>query len=184
MIVQGIVILAMILSGAGLVYAECNQNILPTRPETIYIDNLNGTVTDKKTGLIWKQCTEGQTSTNRPCDTGFAKTFTWQMALQHVEEVNSSGGFAGYTDWRLPNYRELASLVEYQCDNPAINSSLFPNTISSFAPGLIKGYWTSSPYLGYKSSRAVFSWVIFFSTGVTIPTARSDTNMVRLVRGG
>ncbi|HFD86417.1 MAG TPA: DUF1566 domain-containing protein [Gammaproteobacteria bacterium] len=180
----GIMALIFFLAIPEIGYSACNPDILPTKPDSIYIDNQDGTVTDTKTGLMWKQCSEGQTSTASACDNGYVNTFTWQMALKHTEEVNSSGGFAGYTDWRLPNYRELASLVEYQCVDPAINSFLFPHTMSVLAPGLIKGYWTSSPYMGRDVSRAVFSWVTYFSTGVTHPALRSETNMVRLVRGG
>lgn len=100
------------------------------------MDNSDGTITDTKTGLMWKKCMEGFTGNS--CDTGAAAAFTWQTALQQPGVVNSGGGFAGQTDWRLPNIKELTSIVEEQCYDPAINLTRFPNTPSSVV-------WSGSP---------------------------------------
>jgi hypothetical protein len=55
---------------------------------------------------MWKQCAEGLSGAT--CQTGSAQTFTWANALAHAE----ASTFANYTDWRLPNVKELSSLVE------------------------------------------------------------------------
>jgi len=108
----------------------CKSTVTQTAPDSRYTDNNDGTVTDLITGLMWKQCSEGQSTASTSCDTGLAATYTWQLALQQAETINSGGGFASYTDWRLPNRNELLSLVEFKCHSPAINTTFFPNTSS------------------------------------------------------
>lgn len=155
--------------------ADCYDNIPVSNPDRVYIDHKDGTVTDRRTGLMWKQCSEGQTTTKTPCDTGSPDDYTWQEALQHAAAVESNGGFAGYTDWRLPNKNELASLVERSCDEPAINSVLFPETEDS-------SYWTSSPSV-YDDFTNV-SWGVDFFDGTINGGFNSLNHHVRLVRGG
>jgi len=153
--------------------AACNANVIATTPDSRFTDNGDGTVTDKATSLMWKQCSEGQSTTTSACDTGTPVGYTWQDALQQAESLNNDGGFAGHTDWRLPNRNELASLVERQCSNPSINTNLFPKTASS-------DYWTSSPIVS-NSGRA---WNISFNYGNVYGSSNSSTRNVRLVRGG
>ena len=157
------------------VQAACNPNVTATAPDSRYTDNGDGTVTDKATGLMWKQCSEGQSTTTSPCDTGALATYTWQGALQRAEALNSGGGFAGYTDWRLPNRNELASLVDRQCWSPAINTNLFPVTTG------FPHYWSSSP----DASNSGGAWYVTFYRGnVSSGGPGSNTRSVRLVRGG
>src|SRR4029077_7087490 len=75
-----------------------------------FTDNANGTITDNLTGLIWLK--------NANCTGGYTN---WQGALTFVAEINSginncgdtSNGGYNQTDWRLPNIRELFSLVDF-----------------------------------------------------------------------
>ncbi len=154
--------------------ADCKTtNITPTAPDSRYADNGNGTVTDLTTGLMWKQCTEGQSSTTTPCDTGTTTIYTWQEALQQAETINVGGGFATYTDWRVPNRNELMSLVEYQCHSPSINRNFFPNTWTG-------SYSTSSPYVNNPNG----AWKVEFSVGAVTTDWKNTTYRARLVRGG
>ena len=83
------------------------KNVEPSISNTVkspindlnYKVNLNGTVTDTRTGLTWKKCSEGQTGAN--CD-GEATIYSWEHAIQQANNVNSKGGFAGFKDWRVP----------------------------------------------------------------------------------
>ncbi|MBR7888365.1 DUF1566 domain-containing protein [Marinomonas sp. A79] len=80
-----------------------------------FVDNNNGTVSDKATDLMWQQTDDG---TRRD----------WQASLAYAE--NST--LAGYSDWRLPNIKELQSLVKYEGSVngwPAIDTNVF--TLSS-----------------------------------------------------
>ena len=140
------------------------------------VDNANGTVSDFKTGLIWKKCSEGQTynSGDNSCS-GSATGFNWQQALQRAQDVNE--GIAGEnqteSDWRVPNIKELASIVEQECWNPSINVSVFPSTPSSW-------YWSSSPLAGYSLS----ALDVYFSYGTDHWDNKNFSNYVRLVRSG
>lgn len=165
-------IFCCIFSAATLHAAQtCNSNMPASTPESQLIDNNDGTVTDSKTGLMWKQCLEGVEGDN--CENNSPNTFTWQQALQQPGTVNDGGGFAGYTDWRLPNIRELRSIVEEQCYNLAINLNRFPNTQSFLV-------WSGSPY-AYDSD---YAWAVYFLNGSSGISYRFNSFAVRLVRGG
>ncbi|MCK5663687.1 MAG: DUF1566 domain-containing protein, partial [Thiotrichaceae bacterium] len=91
---------------SGNVYATCNSSISQSTPDTQLIDNSDGTVTDNATSLMWKQCLEGA-SGNGACNEESPSLLSWTEAL------NLAGtSFATYTDWRLPNIKELSSIVE------------------------------------------------------------------------
>ncbi len=61
-----------------------------------YIDNGDGTITDRATGLMWMK---------KDCGT----TMNWKEALACAENLK----YAGHNDWRLPNAKELQSIVDY-----------------------------------------------------------------------
>ncbi len=158
-------------STADAVGQTCNNNIIASTPDSQLIDNSNGTVTDNKTGLMWKRCVEGLSGST--CESGTANTFTWQTALQQPGVVNNGSGFAGYHDWRLPNIKELRSLVEEKCFNPAINLTRFPNTTFSYV-------WSGSPCADGSDG----AWVVGFNSGDSYNNIRNYDNQVRFVRGG
>ena len=95
-----------------------------------FIQNTDGTVTHTPTGLIWQACSVGQTWDGYDC-TGTAKTYSFSDALK----ITSS--FANQSDWRVPNIRELQTIVEYGTSKPATNGEIFPHT-----PVLI--FWSKS----------------------------------------
>ncbi len=156
----------------GLTHAAtCIDQKTISAPDGRYVDNADGTITDILHGLEWTRCSEGQDGSD--CSTGTATMLNWQQALQLVDSLNASGGYAGHTDWRLPNIKELASLIENQCMQPAINETLFPAT-QSFR------YWTSSPNLNSTSDTS--TWQIDFDIGRQFPGSRNFLANVRLVR--
>jgi hypothetical protein len=65
---------------------------------------------------------------------------------------NGKCGYAGHRDWRLPNVKELQSIVDYSKVNPA--SSVPGSTAAEF-------YWSSSTYAGSPS----FAWGVNFNDG-------------------
>jgi len=128
----------------------------------------DGTVTDTKTQLMWKVCSEGQLWNAGACDDAI-NVVDWQTALQQAN--NSS--FASYTDWRVPNKKELQSLVAFNCYNPSINEVIFPNTAA-------RGYWSSSP----NADGSNYAWGGGFNYGVGLSNYRYYTVSLRLVRSG
>ena len=165
------ILLFFLTAHNGLQAQTCNTaSIPPSTPDTQLLDHGDGTISDTKTGLMWKKCAEGLSGEN--CDTGSVSTFNWQQALEQPGIVNSSG-FAGYTDWRLPNIKELTSIVEEQCYHPAININRFPGTPSSV-------FWSASADSGYSG----YAWVVYFVNGGSGNGHRDVSRLVRLVRGG
>jgi len=161
--------LVLLLWGGGVLAQDCSSSIIPSAPNSRYQNNGDGTITDLSTGLMWQQCSLGGN-----CD-GSARSYKWNEALQAPEIMNANGGFAGYSDWRLPNIKELASLLEVACWIPVINTNVFPKTMSW-------RYWSSSPSLNENSS-----WSVNFSIGhVNIVDRRANIGYggyhVRLVR--
>ena len=156
---------------------QCNnENTATTATTTHLTDNTDGTISDPKTGLIWKKCSEGQTwdSAGNTC-TGNAQTYNWQQALQQAQDVNAgtTGEALTQSDWRVPNINELPSIAELRCYSPAVNLTAFPNTPSDF-------YWSSSPYA--PSSNV--AWEVDFSNGNGVASGKNFSNYVRLVRSG
>lgn len=147
-----------------------------TTPDADFTDLGSGMVRHDKTGLVWKRCAEGQSWSGGTC-TGGAANYDWQSALQRATDVNlGSVGTEnlGQTDWRLPNIKELASIVELGCDGPTINLTQFP------AADAFSYFWSGSPLV--IDSDLV--WVLYFGNGGDGWNERYDAMQVRLVRAG
>ena len=161
-------LLTLLLWAGNAHAAPCQNNIPASNPDSVYVDHGNGTVTDRRTGLMWKQCAEGLSGAT--CQTGSAQSFTWANALAHAE----ASTFANYTDWRLPNVKELSSLVEDCRAGPAINTNRFPNTPTAH-------FWSGSPS-EYKW--IYMTWSVVFTDGAAVYNERGLSYHVRLVRSG
>ena len=71
-----------------------------------FSDNGDGTITDNATGLMWMQDDNGE-------------GLIWEDALIYAENYE----YAGYSDWRLPNVKELQSIVDYTLSPATSNSA-------------------------------------------------------------
>jgi hypothetical protein len=71
----------------------------PAYGKNDFHDNSDGTITDRATGLMWSKA---------DCGAGM----NWQQALAWVQQLNATN-YLGHSDWRLPNAKELQSLVDY-----------------------------------------------------------------------
>ena len=105
------------------------------------------------------------------CATGTADYLSWRAALNAAATI---GTYKGYNDWRLPNQKELRSLVEECRVTPSINEFAFPNTPASF-------FWSGSLLTG----GGAFAWSVSFDDGHDGTLSRGAGNQVfRLVRAG
>jgi hypothetical protein len=160
----------------------CSDRIHFTTPTGRFTDHGNGTVTDKRTGLRWQRCPLGYTfdgngtpllTADDRCTATSVATFTWQQALRAAVAQNQQGGYAGFTDWRLPNIKELASIVESRCLGPAINQTVFPDT----PPRTV--FFSSSPNAGPSFTSIL---AVDFADGRDATVAKAGTAHVRLMR--
>lgn len=130
-------------------------------PSTRFTDNTGdeaGTVTDNLTGLMW-------TENANPVG---AKT--WAEALTYCNSLS----LGGYGDWRLPNVKELQSLIDWGQQGPALPSG-YP--FSDVQTGY---YWSSVTYM-YSTSNA---WVVSICDGFVYYFDKTNNRYVWPVRGG
>lgn len=154
-------------------YAEsvtCVGNIPPNNPDDAYTVNTDGTVTDRRTGLTWDRCAWGQTGSD--CSGGSPSSHTWDGALQVAATANQQR-HKGHADWRLPNFKELLSLVERCRYHPTINDTQFPNEHGQI-------FWSSSP----EDHDSGGAWLLNMYYGSVFNDGRFNARAVRVVRGG
>lgn len=149
-------IISMTLLTSQLAFATCANSNIPGHYNNRYDDMGDGTVKDKMTNLVWMKCDVDVSwnALNSICQPpsevlggGEGRTtYTWQNALIEARNTNVNG-FADKRDWRLPNIKELASILELNClaSNPnevdgtyAIDTDAFSIDVST--------YWSSTPH--------------------------------------
>ncbi|AOW13282.1 hypothetical protein LPB72_09490 [Hydrogenophaga crassostreae] len=125
-------------------------------------DGANNVVNDIWTGLQWRRCEQGRVWTGSVC-TGAPISMDLDEALNHARAQSG---------WRLPNFKELVSLVDLSVSTGAsIDAGAFPGARTDVV-------WSSTPYLGnVRTSRG-----ISFFDGAVRAYPRSFDTSVRLVR--
>ncbi len=115
-----------------------------------FVDNMDGTITDLSTGLMWQMSDDGVTR-------------GWEEALSYSENLE----LANHSDWRLPNVKELQSIVDYtkslQTTDSAAISDLFTLT-EIVDPNGNKNYgfyWTSTTHKDGNNISDSASYVSF-----------------------
>lgn len=132
-------------------------------PDGRFVDNGDGTVSDTCTGLMWQK---DSMDVNADGQSTVDDYTPWCNALAYCEDLS----FAGHDDWRLPNVRELQSIVDYGRAGPSID----PMFGSSAA-----WYWSSTSYFVYP----VGAWVVNFNYGYVGFDEEGEVNgYVRAVR--
>ena len=107
-----------------------------------FVDNGDGTVTDKSNRLMWQQDDYGEAGATR------------EDGSLYCEELE----LAGHRDWRLPTCTELKALVDSTRSDPAIDTGHFPTAKST-------RYWASD-LSGYFGSHKMFC-LVDFKTGIS-----------------
>jgi len=114
--------------------------------ENDFTSNGNGTVSDLATGLMWSQDDSG---------TGM----DWEDALAYVQDLNDAN-YLGYSDWYLPNAKELQSIVDYTRSPDTTSSAaidpIFNVTHITNEAGELDWafYWTSTTHASSRGGQA------------------------------
>ena len=125
-----------------------------------YVNNGDGTVTDSDTGLMWAQVP--------------GPAVNWTSALTYAENLT----LAGFSDWRLPNIKELQSLTDYTLATATtaasavapVNRVLFP---AATTPAT--AYWSSTVLRGTGAAAPTSAWLEEFGVNNTVPAANGPT---------
>jgi len=127
-----------------------------------FVINGDGTATDNCTGLMWQEQTADLNGDGAGND---ADKVLWCEAIDYCENLT----FAGHDDWRLPNVRELESIVDYGRQGPSIDPVF--GAVSDL-------YASSSPFVTGPGSL----WVIDFNDGKSSHPGNNTPVHVRAVR--
>ena len=145
-----------------------------------YQDNGDGTIKDKVTGLTWEKKSDDGSIHDK--DT----LYTWANAFAvHIADLNTAN-FAGHNEWRLPNVKELQSIVDYETFSPAVDPVFDTDcaascTVLTCSCTQASGYWSSSTWAGDPT----VAWFVHFYAGNVLANYKSPNfAFVRAVRGG
>lgn len=121
-------------------------------------------VLDRATGLMW--AADGNAA---GCNNG--AIITWANAIIYANGLT----FAGFIDWRLPNVKELVTIVDFELALPAIEEPPFANTTNLF-------YWSSTTYF----LDTLNAWTVKFNIGQTVSRVKTSeaSHYLRCVRKG
>jgi len=124
--------------------------------ERSFTDNGDGTITENTTHLMWQK---------EEADTDM----DWEQALLYCENLN----LAGHDDWRLPDIKELRSIVDNTRFLPSIDTTYFPGCQGGPPP-----YWSSSTNAAYADA----AWGVHFVSGGSHYYYKIPASHVRCVR--
>jgi hypothetical protein len=143
-----------------------------------FVDNMDGTISDEQTGLMWEKKTacQGATANDIHC---VNNEYEWtksgndpdgSLFTDFLQKLNRGEGQKKYSDWRIPSIDELKTIVDCtktNCLDPV------------FGPTQASRYWSSTAYLDSPG----FAWTVnFFNAQMNF---RNSTNplFARAVRG-
>ncbi len=127
-----------------------------------FVDNNDGTISDLSTNLMWMK-------------TDVDQAMDWPTALEYANNFE----FAGYSDWRLPDVKELQSIVDYSGVYPAINPKYFE--ITKLEENENYYFWTStSAYFSPADPIYGYAWYVAF--GYAVDDENNDTHGAGAVR--
>ncbi|MFT4572493.1 MAG: hypothetical protein ACI91F_003396 [Candidatus Binatia bacterium] len=142
-----------------------------------YVDNGDGTVSDKTTCLMWEQKTDDGTVHDTD------NLYSWSPGapynpdgsafFEFLAELNGLSPFTGRDDWRLPTITELESIVDLSEGPPRIDEAVFGPTASS-------DYWSSTTLTASPN----FALLVNFNFGSPNGVFKPNELHVRAVRGG
>jgi len=165
------------------------------QPDATNVDGV-GSIHDYRTRYWWSCPNVG----------GIISECALYMSIWDKVVSMNDENYAGHSDWRVPNVKELQSIIDYSAYGPAVDSVFnngshtgvcYPNstgcsfTDSNTGVGNTRTpqYWSSttlSPASNEANGSDDYAWVVSFGGGAVVPFNRKDDSLfhVRLVRGG
>ena len=149
-------------------------------------------IRDNVTGLIWEMKTDKDGVKNYINSHDSDNTYTWYDSNPATNGGNAGtpgdgtnteafitalndARYGGYSDWRLPSEKELASIINFDVPypGPTIDTLYFPDTVSDW-------HWTKSTLADYTDN----AWLVHFDYSYVHAYLKSNSLYVRAVRGG
>lgn len=155
-----------------------------------YRDNGDGTITDLNTGLMWeKKCRDCGGLHDWDLKSYWSGDGEVETVWDWIEQVNEEGekGFAGYSDWRVANVKELLSIVDYSRFDPAAPPAFHRKGCESACAELdveacsctsAELYWTSTTFTDFPAH----ALVVDMGYGLVDDRVKSSRQHVRAVR--
>ncbi len=185
----------LLRTGQTTSYGAGSDGDLQTGVAQAYVDNGDGTITDTSTGLMWEKKSDDGTIHDKD------NTYTWcipssylttnvmdgTIATTFLATLNGGLGFAGYTDWRIPNVKEALSIIDYSVPSPGPTVPPAFNTSCAAACTVLTcscttnfTYWSSTTYTSGPQN----AWWVNLNFGGPNADAKTNPRYVRAVRGG
>lgn len=166
-----------------------------------YTDNGDGTITDNNSGLMWEKKDDSggihdkdnaYTWCGASCGGAYEMDGTIKTVFLDTLNDVAGGGtscLAGYCDWRVPNAKELQSIIDYDEFSPSVDPAFHQAgtctgcadvTLASCSCSGLQWYWSSTFSTGFPGR----AWQVDFGSGILAPDTATSPRTVRAVRGG
>jgi len=153
-----------------------------------YVDNGDGTITDLNTGLMWEKKSDDDTLHDKDIAYLWSGNGNQETIWDWLDDVNAEGGtgFAGYSDWRIPNVRELQSIIDYERYDPSVDPVFNTGcaggcTLTMCSCTVASYYWSSTTGAG---GQGYYAWYVSFYNGNPYGISKDSLGPnVRAVRG-
>lgn len=183
-------------TGQTTPYGSGSDGDAPGGAALSYTDNGDGTITDNNTGLMWeKKDNSGGGIHDKD------NTYTWSEAsygstnimdgtiATFLATLNTPPGFAGHTDWRIPNYKELTSILNLELTGPSVSAAFHDAAGCPGCSDVTVATCTCTRLLWYWSSTTTkftptYGYIVSFGNGFVDRDFKNSSHPARAVRGG
>jgi len=177
-------------TGQTITYGPGSDGALQRGLSPMFNDLGNGVIKDQRTGLFWEKKSRDGSIHDQDQKYSWGQdldpySMDGTMVTVFLASLNNPPCFGGFCDWRIPNRKELETLLNFGTFSPA--------TFGEFDTGCLPGcsvttcsctrsgyYWTSTTNQLYPNN----AWVVYFSTGSANYAYKTYNGSVRAVRGG
>lgn len=152
-----------------------------------FTDNGDGTVTDNNTGLMWEKKSDDGGLHDKDNAYVWSGNGAQETIWDWLDDVNAEGGagFAGYNDWRIPNFKELQTLAHYGRVTPATPEAFNSNCVAGAT--VLTGSCTAGATYTSSTTWArspSMAWGMRLQDGFSSLSDKTAGLRVRAVRGG